>query len=71
MSYRYHDRILWGLIFISIGLLFLLKNLGYLTGGIGKWWPIILVIVGIRLFFCSASPKREGHPPKREETDSQ
>jgi len=66
MSSQYHDRFFWGLILIVIGALFLLNNLGYSIGGIGKWWPIILVLVGIRLIFRSSSPKVEDHPSEKE-----
>jgi len=60
-SHYHHDRFLWGAILIIIGVLFLLNNLGYSIGGIGKWWPIILVLVGIRLIFRSSPPKVEDH----------
>lgn len=33
-----------------IGILFLLKNLGWITGGLWSiLWPILLIIVGIKL----------------------
>jgi hypothetical protein len=37
-----------GLILILIGALFFLNNLGYISGDIWKFWPLILVIWGIK-----------------------
>ena len=37
-----------GLIFITIGLLFLLNNLGYINGAIWRFWPVILIVWGIK-----------------------
>lgn len=40
-----------GLILITLGLLFLLDNMGYLDFGeiISTYWPLILVLIGIRI----------------------
>ncbi len=64
--HHHHDRFLWGLILIVIGILFLLDNLGYSIGSIGKWWPVILVLIGIRLIFRSPKSKIEDHPSEEE-----
>jgi hypothetical protein len=37
-----------GLILIVIGLLFFLNNFGYISGDIWRFWPLILVIWGIK-----------------------
>ena len=37
-----------GLILIVIGLLFFLNNLGYISGDVWRFWPLILVIWGIK-----------------------
>jgi membrane-bound ClpP family serine protease len=66
MTYHtHHDRFLWGAILIIIGVLFLLDNLGYSIGGIEKWWPLILVIIGIRLLF---KPKIRGFNSEKGES---
>ncbi len=45
----------WPLILISIGIIFLLNNLGILSwavwDSIWKFWPLILVFVGINMIF--------------------
>ncbi len=37
-----------GLILIVIGLLFFLNNFGYINGDIWRFWPLILIIWGIK-----------------------
>lgn len=46
------EKLIWGLILIGIGGLFLLDNLGFIEfywGSIWRMWPIVLVIIGINL----------------------
>jgi hypothetical protein len=45
-------RIVWPIILIVVGLLFLASNLGYLhwaelRGLLATWWPLILIAIGI------------------------
>jgi len=45
-------RVIWPIILIVVGLLFLASNLGYLQWGelrrvLGTWWPLILIAIGI------------------------
>ena len=45
-------RIVWPIILIVVGLLFLASNLGYLKWAelrefIGTWWPVILIAIGV------------------------
>ncbi|NCA85066.1 MAG: hypothetical protein EOM83_05750 [Clostridia bacterium] len=45
-------NVFWGIILISIGLLFVLRNFGYIDFGwyaVRQLWPVILVILGISL----------------------
>ncbi len=37
-----------GLLLILIGLLFILYNFGYISGEIWRFWPLLLVIWGIK-----------------------
>lgn len=37
-----------GLVLILIGLLFFLYNFGYISGEIWRFWPLILIIWGIK-----------------------
>jgi len=38
-----------GLILLTIGIIFLLRNFGLIPVGIGKLWPLVLVAIGIGL----------------------
>jgi lipopolysaccharide export LptBFGC system permease protein LptF len=45
-------RIVWPIILIVVGVLFLLSNLGYLQWGelrrfLATWWPLILIAIGL------------------------
>jgi hypothetical protein len=45
-------RIVWPIILIVVGVLFLASNLGYLNWGqlrnvLATWWPVILIAIGI------------------------
>jgi predicted membrane protein len=43
-------KILIGLFIIAIGVLFLLQNLGYLTGlDLWEFWPVILILIGLNM----------------------
>ncbi|MDD8019757.1 MAG: DUF5668 domain-containing protein [Acidobacteriota bacterium] len=47
MSKKRRDNLIWGVILIAIGLLFLLDNMGYDAWEfIFKFWPLILIIWG-------------------------
>ncbi len=50
---------LFALIFIILGVVFLLKNLGIISGEVwGIIWPLILVMIGIRLLWKQYEWKR-------------
>jgi len=45
-------RIVWPIILIVVGLLFLASNLGYLQwhelrNFLATWWPVILIAIGV------------------------
>jgi hypothetical protein len=42
-----HRKILPGIILLSLGIIFLLNNYGYMNFDIGKLWPIFLIIPGL------------------------
>ena len=50
----------WPLLLITAGALFLLQNLGYLPwgfwGAIWRFWPVLLIIIGVQLFFGRQYP---------------
>ena len=39
----------WGLSWIAVGAIILLKNLGVIAVGIGVLWPVVLLIFGVML----------------------
>jgi len=47
-------------ILIVLGIIFLLKNLGWLPRPvIAQWWPLILIIVGVLLLIRRSSHKKQ------------
>ncbi len=50
-KYTHRTGLFWPLILISIGVLFLLNNLGFIRGDVWdslvKYWPVILIIIGL------------------------
>lgn len=46
-----------GLIVSGIGVYFLLRNLNIIPG-LGKMWPVILIVVGVALIFGSITRMR-------------
>lgn len=53
-------RVIWGLVLVGVGALFLAANLGWVEWGFAlsllQLWPLILVLVGIRLLLGDRSP---------------
>jgi hypothetical protein len=49
------SRIFWGLVFIIVGVLFLLDQIGELDVGhvISRYWPAIFIIVGISILIAN------------------
>jgi len=58
---RHRHSYVGGLILITVGVLFLLDNLGYVSFGdmIHTFWPIILIIIGLSLFMRRSEIFRE------------
>jgi hypothetical protein len=50
---KYHrsSKLFWGLILIVLGGLVLLRNFGYLEYDIVRFWPVLLIIWGIKKLF--------------------
>ncbi|MCL4560244.1 MAG: DUF5668 domain-containing protein [Chloroflexi bacterium] len=45
-------RLFWGALILLVGLLFLLQNLGIVTGSIwGIIWPLVIILIGLQLLF--------------------
>ncbi len=49
------------IVLVAVGTFFLLSNLGLLNISIGEllrvWWPVILIALGVSLFFAPDSKK--------------
>ncbi len=50
------------IILIALGVLFLLQNLGVADINLGhliaKWWPLILIVVGVSMLFKRGSARK-------------
>lgn len=53
------------IVLVVVGIFFLLSNLGLITVSVAElvstWWPLILIVVGLMLFF---TPNGEKKPSK-------
>jgi hypothetical protein len=45
---RRGGKVFWGLVLILVGVLILLDNLGYLRHEIIRFWPVLVIIWGIK-----------------------
>jgi hypothetical protein len=55
------ESLLWGLIILILGMLFLLKNFGLEINVwhlLGKYWPMILVYIGLKNIYFYAKKKQ-------------
>ena len=62
---RSAGSVFWGLILISVGLIFLLKNLGVeirIWSGIATYWPLLLILWGFIKLVDYVRWKRAGEP---------
>ncbi|MGB7062167.1 MAG: DUF5668 domain-containing protein [Candidatus Zixiibacteriota bacterium] len=48
---RRGGKVFWGLVLILAGALILLDNLGYLRHDIIRFWPVLVIIWGIKKLF--------------------
>ena len=55
----------WGGALVAIGVVFLLRNLGWISvAWIARWWPLLLIAAGVSLVLRSAKrPEAPGHVP--------
>ncbi|KKK53625.1 hypothetical protein LCGC14_3092900, partial [marine sediment metagenome] len=58
MFFPYYGFSFLAVIFIIVGVLALLTNLGILAASIWNWWPILLVIFGIYIFVLKKKKKK-------------
>jgi lia operon protein LiaF len=74
-KYCNSDSFLWGILLITLGILFLLQNFGHLNIGyiFRNFWPVILIIIGIRMIILwekREKPKIRMHVDSIEGKDS-
>ena len=53
------NRMIGGVIVLFLGLVFLLMNLGLLPYDFGRYWPIILIIVGAGILMKDGEKKKK------------
>jgi lia operon protein LiaF len=62
MSKQKSESLFWGFIVLLIGILFLINNLGWgdidIWDLIAKFWPVILIYIGIKNIIVYAMKKR-------------
>src|SRR3989304_4522194 len=54
---RDSNRVVGGLVLLGLGLIFLLSNFGYFPSGLwGRWWPLILIAIGLIILLRRPGP---------------
>ena len=55
------DRFFWGILFMGVGILFLLDQMGYADiGGWRHWWPWVAILMGVAHLILPSRPKDFG-----------
>jgi hypothetical protein len=60
-----------GVLLITVGVLFLLRNFGWhyqLWWAIGRWWPVLLILWGLSKLYDHMVAQRTGQAPPRTVT---
>lgn len=61
MANNKKESLFWGLIILILGMLFLLKNFGLEINVwhlLGKYWPLILIYIGLKNIYFYAKKKQ-------------
>ena len=54
---RDSNRLVWGIVLLALGLMFLLSNFGYgWWFGWGRWWPLVLIGLGVWMLYRREGP---------------
>jgi hypothetical protein len=58
-----HKNLITAIVLITLGVLFLLNNLGYTNLSLGRlittWWPVVLILIGIHLLLRDRDRPRD------------
>jgi Domain of unknown function (DUF5668) len=49
-------------VLIVIGVILLLRNLGYIPASLDQWWPVILILIGLWILFARSTSTETTHP---------
>ena len=61
---RDSNRLVWGIVLLALGLMFLLSNFGYgWWFGWGRWWPLVLIGLGVWMFYRREGPTEPAATP--------
>ncbi|OON63431.1 hypothetical protein B0920_08670 [Massilia sp. KIM] len=61
-SYRWRKQVVWGLIMILVGAVFLADRLGYMEAEtLWHYWPLLLVLIGINQTIGYPTPREFGN----------
>lgn len=59
-QYKRRDPLVWGIILIGLGLIFLLANVDFdIWGFIARLWPLILIVWGAWKFYFGLKRREE------------
>lgn len=47
-KHRRGSKVFWALVLIAVGVLILLHNLGYIREDIIRYWPVIIILLGVK-----------------------
>ncbi len=72
MSRRHRENLIWGLILIVIGALFLMENIGYdAWRALFKLWPLILILWGASKLYYGIKARSQASGSQAETVEAE